>query len=156
MFFRSSGSASTSFREPRLLASRSGKLTPAAALRHRPRSANVAPRRYPAEPHAFRTSHGRTLRRLTAVSAYSSLIARSNPLHRRLVGIRRRRHRFAGGRCAQFLFALALFFLLLLFGEISLAFRECIVGFGQLTILFRGCEGKTLTSMTLRRKSADS
>ena len=64
----------------------------------------------------------------------------SDSLQRRLIGIRRRRHRFARRRRTQLLFALALFFLLLFLGEISLAFRECIVGFGQLTVLFRGCQ----------------
>ena len=48
------------------------------------------------------------------------------------------RRRFARRRRAQFLFALAFFFLLLLLGEVALAFCECVVGFGQLTVLFRG------------------
>src|SRR5437764_13519307 len=60
------------------------------------------------------------------------------------------RRRFARRRRAQFLFALAFFFLLLLLGEVALAFCECVVGFGQWTVFLSWIGVAKNDSMTLR------
>src|SRR5438046_5979810 len=60
------------------------------------------------------------------------------------------RRRFARRRRAQFLFALAFFFLLLLLGEVALTFCECVVGFGQWTVFLSWIGVAKNDSMTLR------